>query len=393
MEQHIPETFDLDAALANEAPLSPPQKKKTGLVIWIAFGLLAGIILYAGFAADRNKKNDGPPTLGEGTDEFVPGSMRRAPPAPMPKEEKVQPAAPVPAPAPPHNAPQQKGMTDAEKLAYLRQRAPIMVDGGGEEREDRQPVKMATSQHSDPYIRDEYGAVVGLRDTLAGAPGEEPQVEKSSDEAFWEKAKQTTVIRVKATPPQNLEHVVSEGKLIDAVLETAVNSDLPGKVRAMIDEDVYGDQGHTILLPRMTRLIGEYNSKVRNGQTRVFVIWTRAIRPDGASISLGSPGTDSVGRSGLAGEVDKHWFERFGTAIFLSIVGSAGQAAVSQGSDAAAAYYRLEISRNIAQTANEALRYNLRIPPTIHIDQGTRVKVFVAQDLDFRDAMRQAAPE
>ena len=407
MEKDSEGMEDLETALAGEERLSPPAKKKSGLVVWTAFGMLAAFILYIGYTSDRSKANAGPPTIGEGGEEFVPGAMRPTPPAPQPSKEAQPAAVPAPYMPPPQPAPTVKDMTAEEKLAYLRQRSPLMVEGGslknGVEEGSSQPTRLQAASSQDPFVRDDYGAVVGLRGlptatsdpmVTGGAPGglAPPQQARgpSNDEAFWEKARQTTVIRVKATPPEDLQYVVSEGKLIDGVLESAINSDLPGKVRAMIDEDVYGDQGRTVLLPRMTRLIGEYNSQVRNGQTRLFVMWTRAIKPDGSSISLGSPGSDSLGRSGLSGIVDGHWFKRFGTAILLSIIGSAGQAAVSQGADAAAAYYRLEISRNIAQTANEALRYNITIPPTIHIDQGTRIKVFVAQDLDFRDAMQPA---
>ena len=90
------------------------------------------------------------------------------------------------------------------------------------------------------------------------------------------------------------EFIIAQGKLIDAVLETAVNTDQPGMLRALVSNDIYGDSGRTILLPRGSRLIGQYNSDVARGQSRVFVIWQRVIRPDGIDVQLDSGGTGSA---------------------------------------------------------------------------------------------------
>ena len=124
--------------------------------------------------------------------------------------------------------------------------------------------------------------------------------------------------------------------MIRATLETAVQSDLPGMVRAITTEDVYSFDGRRILIPKGTMLTGDYRAILTRGQTRVFMVWTRALRSDGVSLSLGSYGTDALGRSGVTGEVDEHYAERFGAAIVLSIVGGAssyltglGQAAQS----------------------------------------------------------------
>lgn len=118
-----------------------------------------------------------------------------------------------------------------------------------------------------------------------------------------------------------IDALVPQGTMIRATLETAIQSDLPGMVKAITREDVYSFDGRRVLIPGGTMLTGEYRSALTRGQTRVFVIWTRLLRADGISLSLGSYGTDSLGRSGLAGEVDEHYFERFGSSILLSIVG------------------------------------------------------------------------
>jgi len=110
--------------------------------------------------------------------------------------------------------------------------------------------------------------------------------------------------------------------MIRGILETAISSDLPGNVRATTTEDVYSFDGRRVLIPKGTMLTGEYRSGLNRGQSRVFIVWTRMLRADGVSLMLGSYGTDSLGRTGLTGEVDKHFLDRFGNAALLTITGA-----------------------------------------------------------------------
>ncbi|QPB24460.1 type IV secretion system protein VirB10 [Rhizobium sp. 007] len=197
----------------------------------------------------------------------------------------------------------------------------------------------------------------------------------------------------KARQIERIDAMIPEGTLIPGILETAINSDLPGQIRAITSQDVYSFDGRRILIPTGTRLIGEYQSEVTRGQKRIFVIWTRLIRDDGVSVRLNSIGTDSLGRSGLTGHVDNKFRERFGASIMLSIVGGAASYLTGYGSQEASnnsddAARGEEIAREtIAQTfsdmANTVLSENLRIPPTISVSQGERIFVYVRQDVDF----------
>jgi type IV secretion system protein VirB10 len=197
----------------------------------------------------------------------------------------------------------------------------------------------------------------------------------------------------KARKIERTDALVPEGTLIPGILETAIVSDLPGQIRAIVSDDVYSFDGRRVLIPTGTRLIGEYQSDVVRGQKRIFVVWTRMLRDDGVSVRLDSIGADSLGRSGLTGQVDNKFRERFGAAILLSIVGGTASYLTGYGSQAASgnsndADNAEEIARNtIAQTfsdmANQALGDSLRIPPTISVSQGERIFVFVRQDLDF----------
>ncbi|WP_162302021.1 TrbI/VirB10 family protein, partial [Croceibacterium ferulae] len=108
---------------------------------------------------------------------------------------------------------------------------------------------------------------------------------------------------------------VTQGTMIPAVLETAINTDVPGYVRAVVSQDVRSFDGMRILVPRSSRLIGQYQSGLQAGQRRAYVIWTRLIRPDGVSVALASPASAFDGSGGLPGRVDNHFFQRFGSSI------------------------------------------------------------------------------
>lgn len=185
--------------------------------------------------------------------------------------------------------------------------------------------------------------------------------------------------QVRATRITTPSRTVSQGTLIPAVLETALNSDLPGYTRALVSRDVRSFDGTRVLIPRGSRLIGSYRSGLQSGQNRLFITWTRLIRPDGTAIVLTDPSTDNLGQAGQTGEVDTHFFKRFGSAMLLSIIG--GLANSSNGGD------RNTIVIGTAQGANNAataaLQADSKIGPTVRVAQGTPIQVFVSRDLDF----------
>jgi hypothetical protein len=184
------------------------------------------------------------------------------------------------------------------------------------------------------------------------------------------------------------EFIIAEGKLLDAVLETGINTDHPGMLRALVSDDIYGDTGRTVLLPRGSRLIGQYDSDVAQGQSRVFVIWQRVIRPDGVDVALGSGGTDALGEAGLAGDVNRHFLTMFGAATLLSIIGASAATIGVGAQDAAnsAATYRSSVAQGFNEATNNVMGVFVRIKPTITVPPGTSIKVFVARDLYFDPA-------
>ncbi|UKK86166.1 conjugal transfer protein TrbI [Sphingopyxis sp. BSN-002] len=170
---------------------------------------------------------------------------------------------------------------------------------------------------------------------------------------------------------------VPQGTLIPAVLETAFNSTGSGFARALVQRDVYGFDGTRVLIPRGSRLIGEYKSETAQGQKRAFVTWTRLIRPDGVTIAIGSPTTDPVGVGGIRAKVDSHFFERFAGSILQTAMLIGGNLAARSVGDSVVV--ALPGSFPGAATSTPATQ----IPPTLSVRQGTSISVFVARDLDF----------
>ena len=190
--------------------------------------------------------------------------------------------------------------------------------------------------------------------------------------------------RVSADFILNKSHTLAQGSLIRGVLETAIQSDLPGFIRAEVSHDVYSFDGSRLLIPKASRLVGQYRSGLVRGQTRVFVIWDRLLRPDGASILIGSPGTDLLGRAGLEGDLDTHFFQIFGASILLSLIDGLIDIGVESVSDSTGSSTTvLQNTNSLNRAAEIALENSINIAPTIRIDQGTAIQVFVARDLDF----------
>ena len=177
-------------------------------------------------------------------------------------------------------------------------------------------------------------------------------------------------------------HTVAQGTLIPAVLETAINSDIQGYVRAVVSQDIRSFDGSQILVPRSSRLIGEYKSGLAAGQKRVYLIWTRLLRPDGVSVALASPSVDFSGQAGVGGRVNNHFLARFGSAILLSVLG--GASALASGGSTV-------VVSGGQSAASMAVQRDGQRGPTIHVRPGEPIRVFTARDLIFAPTIRKGA--
>jgi type IV secretion system protein VirB10 len=216
------------------------------------------------------------------------------------------------------------------------------------------------------------------------------QTSSDPNTAFLLQADEAKTKRAYATYFKPLPYLVGQGKFIFGTLALAIHSDLPGQIEAVINQDVYGEQGEKILIPRGSHLIGEYRSGLSNNQSRLFTVWTRIKEPNGIVIQLGSEGTDSLGRAGVTGQVDYHFFDRFGSAILISMVsaGAATSGASTKDPYNSATAYRESVSQALAEQAKNTLNEDINIPSTIQVPQGTRIVVFVNKDLDFSRVYR-----
>ncbi len=306
-------------------------------------------------------------------------------------------SAPAPAPAPPveaSDAPAQSAVAyipNSPPVALLPTPAPrsfttitpIAPAGTADPMRERlrAPTLVVDLAQADPprspgSARSDSG--VDVRVTPVPAGGGDRNL--SDTERFASRVSGEEVEVVEAQRMTGLGRLIPQGAIIGAVMETALNSDLPGFARALTQRDVYSFDGSAVLVPAGSRVIGQYKSGVAQGASRVFILWTRMIRPDGVSIELGSPAVDELGRGGVGGKVNRHFLQRFGGAILLSVLSggiNAGAAALSGGSTVV-----VGSAGEASNLAGQASR-GTDIPPTITTRQGAAVRIFVARDLDF----------
>lgn len=193
----------------------------------------------------------------------------------------------------------------------------------------------------------------------------------------------SAVGEARASMLPNRNYLVTAGTLIPCILQTAMNSAQPGYTSCLIPRDVYSENGRVVLMEKGTKVLGEYHGGIQQGQNRLFVLWTRAVTPQGVRIDLASPGSDALGRAGIAGSVDTFFWARFGSALLLSLVDDAAYIAgqsVSSGNN-----NFNNTTRAPSEGAGIALQNSINIRPVLKKNQGEEVGIFVAKDFNFAD--------
>ena len=181
----------------------------------------------------------------------------------------------------------------------------------------------------------------------------------------------------------NPSNTVVQGTMIQAVMETALDSSLPGQTRAVVSEDVFSYDGNRLLIPRGSRLIGRYRSGIEIAQRRVTIAWDRIILPTDQTIRISSFGGDELGRSGVTGFVDTRFTERFGSAALISIISAAPSAVSAEVDDETTADVLEDLGDDLADATDSVIGEYLSLGPVIHVDQGARVTVMVDRDLEI----------
>jgi type IV secretion system protein TrbI len=219
----------------------------------------------------------------------------------------------------------------------------------------------------------------------------------SSDETFTQNGQDRKLLFVNApidrrtTAPDRLSRpaspfVIQAGTIIPAALITGIKSDLSGQITAQVTQAIFDSPtGRARLVPQGARLIGTYDSQVAFGQSRVLLVWTRLIMPNGRSIVLErQQGADAGGYSGLEDEVDNHWAELFKAALLSTILGVGAElgAGADNGSNTDILQaLRLGAANSLNQSGQQVTRRNLTIQPTLTIRPGFPVRVIVNRDL------------
>ena len=159
------------------------------------------------------------------------------------------------------------------------------------------------------------------------------------------------------------DHLLTQGAMLDCVLETRIVSTVAGMTSCHLTRDVYSTSGRVVLLDRGSRVVGRYQGGMQQGDTRIFVLWTRVETPAGVVVELQSPGAGPLGEAGLGGHVDTRFWDRFGAAILLSVIEDGVDAAAARAAGASQG-----TSINVGNTANSGKEVIARsMEPTINI--------------------------
>lgn len=178
-------------------------------------------------------------------------------------------------------------------------------------------------------------------------------------------------------------YIVQAGTVIPAALITGIRSDLPGQVTAQVTENVFDSPtGSHLLIPQGAKLIGQYDSQVAFGQSRVLLVWNRLIMPDGASIVLErQQGADAQGFSGLEDEVDHHWGQLLRAAALSTLLGIGTSLGSSDDESDIAKAIRESAQDSATDMGQQIVRNQLNVQPTLTVRPGFPVRVVVNRDL------------
>ncbi|MGZ8284014.1 MAG: TrbI/VirB10 family protein [Allosphingosinicella sp.] len=343
-------------------------------IVFVALMIAAAIILF--MILDSRRRSQAEPAVRvRGTE--VAGSAV-APPPPLYIPPTAPPAAvtvmPGPAPAPAVTL--QPAPVQLPAPQYYPQPAPYVPPPAPVQEYEPPPAGPRQAGGPTLVLDTSTAAPPAGAGPGGGGPGG-PGGQASLSDTF---AGEQSVGRVRAGIFANRATTVPQSTLIPAVLETAFDSRRPGFARAVVSRDVRGFDGSKVLIPRGSRLTGEYRSDIQPGQKRALINWTRLIRPDGVTMAIGSPTADTLGRGGVRGKYNGHFFQRFAGAILQSAL-DLGANVASRTAAGGVVVALPGSTQNVGQSLQSS-----RVVPTLTVPAGTSISVFVARDLDFSTA-------
>jgi type IV secretion system protein VirB10 len=299
----------------------------------------------------------------------------------------------------------EKLKAEAERLAEEKKRA--------EELALQDEMRRKENQELDDLQRVSKGVLIDESGSgeVALVPVSSNPDDQDGNERFLATAAGSAFETSTSKPLADPSRTIVQGTIISAVLETAINTELPGNIRAQVTQPVFSFDGKRILMSAGTVLIGTFNNDVDIAQKRVLIAWNRAVTPEGKSIALGSTGTDVLGRAGTAGNVDNRLKTKIGAAVLISsisaiptMIAAIGGGSNSEGGRSSSGTtinvgntggsggggdnLGQQLASNIAGQASQQgqgiLSRYLSLPPVIRVPQGQEIRVFVNRDLIFR---------
>lgn len=186
---------------------------------------------------------------------------------------------------------------------------------------------------------------------------------------------------------RNIDYSLIKGTKIPCTLETTIISEQRGFTSCIINQDVYSGNARVLLIEKGTKVTGEYNGSVKNGDRRLQIIWDRLITPYDVVIQLDSPVADRLGASGITGEVDNRWMTRIGSALLVSLFSDALEI-TADNSKSAEVIVDSGTAKTSQDLAKEILDKNINLSPIVYIKEGQMLNIYVADDIDLSSIYR-----
>jgi type IV secretion system protein VirB10 len=369
------DTIDGERTIASVNRGLRTQAKLTNYLMLATILALTGFLLYKYYAAvyanhkaaQADTRRDASRAIETGLPPLKPVILPAKPPEPQPVA-----AASVAPPAGASNQAQpQQPMTPAQVAQNRRLNSGVMFKNAG-----------ATAGGSTPAAG------------ISGASDEQGRAEAATgNDAFARSFQPSRLAAARAYMLAHPSMTVTKATAIPCSVIPAMDTTLPGIVSCMQKADVWSADGNVLLLERGTKWVGEQKSGLAQGQQRVGVLWTRGETPNHVLVDVDSGTADSLGRAGIPGTVDTHFWDRFGGAILVSLIGDVGSylaATQQRGNNNTSIAFPGTVTG--AQSAmSDILKATINIPPTLTTYQGADIVIYVARDLDFSDVYRLEA--
>ena len=339
-------------------------------------------------AAVQRAEGDAPlPSLGRIA---PPSAVHASPAAPLVNEWSLGDGIPPPGMRPPADMPPPVRVLDEIPLASNGQNlaAASTSGGGAAPPKTAEELRLERELSGSAYVAGGLAEADRLPDKVSRSPAA-AMPSRGGELGPLLSSNATNAVRAQRLAETRL--LLPKGAFIDCTLETAVDSTLPGMTTCITATDTFGVDGKVVLMERGTKLIGETRGEVQQGAARIFVLWTEARTPVGVIVPLDSPGADELGRSGLPGEINTHFWQRFGAAMLVSVIDGGVQAAAQS---ARGGNGTVVVNPSSSQgVLTEILHNTVNIRPTVVKRNGDRIQVLVARDLDFRSVYELRAAD